>query len=129
MTPQNDQDTMQRYREMLEAPVAQDSDIAAVIKLMNEDKPDGEGLRKIDFLSRFTEQQVISMTIHDATVALHCLPTDLLTVTSVFGRKLVSKEGKGREESVQMVSASMMARRMGLMGRLFGNNQNQGQPL
>lgn len=126
---QTDTDTMQRYREMLEAPVTQDSDIAAVIKLMNEDKPDGEGLRKIDFLSRFTEQQVISMTVHDSTVALHCLPTDLLMVTSVFGRKLVSKEGEGRAESVQMVSASMMARRMGMFSRLFGNRPDQGQPL
>lgn len=126
---QNDQDTMQRYKDMLEAPITQDSDIAAVIKLMNEDKPDGDGLRKIDFLSRFTEQQVVSMTIHDTTVALHCLPEDLLKTTSVFGRKLVSKGGEGRAESVQMVSATMMAKRLGALNRLFGNSQQQAQPL
>lgn len=119
----------ERFREMLEQPIQQDTELAAVIKLMNQDKQEpGTNLRQIDFLTRIAEAMQAPVTIHDSTIALHCLPIDLLMTTAILKRNRVSLEGKGREESVQIASASM-ARRRTMLDRLLGRGMEGQQPL
>lgn len=121
-------DDLDKYRLMMDTPMTQDSELAAVIKLMNQDRQEpGSNLRQIDFLTRLEGAKQTAVTVHDCTIALNCLPVDLLMTTAVMKRNLVSLDGKGREEAVQMVSASMM-RKMSMLQRFMGGN-NGGQPL
>lgn len=88
----------------LERPVNQESDIAAVIKNLNEDIIETHSkLPSIDMKTRLHPMELTSIVVHDTIVALNCLPEECLVTTRVKKRLAVSLNGQGREEIVKIV--------------------------
>lgn len=99
-----DDQTIQLSRLALEQPVSQESDLASVMKTLNEDTIEVESqLPSIDMKTRLHPLELTSIVIHDTIIALNCLPTECLVTTRVKKRLAVSLQGKGREEIVKIV--------------------------
>ncbi len=89
----------------MEQPIGQESELTGVMRHMNEDKLEGEErLPSIDMKTRLHPLELSNIIIHDAVVALNCLPKDCLITTRTKKRLAVSLHGLGREEMVKIVS-------------------------
>ena len=87
----------------MEQPINQDSDLTGVMKTLNDDAVDKDGLSKIDMKTRLHPFELTSMVIHDAVIGLQCLPTECSVTTRSKKRLAVSLKGLGREEIVRIV--------------------------
>lgn len=113
----------------LEQPLKQDSDIAGVMKILNEDKIESDStsskLSSIDLKTRLHPHELSSIVIHDSIIALNCLPIECLTITRTKKRLAVSLKGLGREEMVSLVQGDREAKSGSgfKIGRLFGKKE------
>lgn len=93
-----------QFRHVMEQPMVQEGDLTGAVRLMNEDKIEREtGLPSIDLRTRLTDFEVSNILVHDAVIALGCLPKECLVTTRTKKRLAVSLGGKGRSEIVEIV--------------------------
>jgi len=93
-------------RLALEQPVNQDSELTGVMKILNEDVLEkSTNLPSIDMKTRLAPFELTSMVIHDAVIALDCLPKECLITTRTKKRLAVSLLGEGRKEMVRIVQS------------------------
>ena len=108
---------------LMEQPTSQDSDVRGMLKELNIDELERDsGLSSIDTRTNLEVIEVSSHTTHDGMVNLHALPVLCLMTTRQMKRLSVSKQGKGRDQMVDMTKNERSFRRNWL-GRMMGQGQ------
>ena len=101
----------------IEKLVRDKSELGEVLENLDNDRPDDQsGMSAIDFNTRLSDSDVGCMTIIDEFQRLGILPTNI-GITRQRKRLLVSLNGKGRDEKVQIAATQMGSR----SGATFGD--------
>ena len=100
------------------------SELKEAVEEINKDVIDDKtNMSSIDLRCNLTDGQFISLAFIDALVSMKIFPQDLLPLTRQIKRLSVSKDGKGREQIVDMVSGNrsqkMLTERIEDMGKSF----------
>ena len=95
------------------------SEVGEVFKNLDEDIPDEfTQMSNIDFNARLTNIEITNCIVVDELRALGILPENA-QITRQKKRLSVSHEGKGREEKVEIASASRKSELSGKAGGFF----------
>ncbi len=126
---QQDMELERIRREALEQPMGQETELAGVLRLMNEDQIEkGTKFRKVDFLSRLHEAELSGLIVLESfSQGLQVLPEEMAIVGTKKKRLSVSLDGLGRKENVQMVAGERSRRTAGFMEKMGSLFRPQGE--
>ena len=103
-----------------EIPFQEKTEVGEVFDNLDDDSTDSSRSSKIDFNARLTHTEVTNCIIIDELVGLGILP-ESAKITRRKKRNSVSINGLGRQEKVEIASASRSAELSGKSGGMLSN--------
>ncbi len=101
-------------------PIQQPTELGEAMRVLDDDELDmGTRMSKIDFNTRLHEIEINYILAVDTLVMMRVCPTECLALTRQKKRLMVSLEGKGRIEKVELVAGKReQDSKTGIMGSI-----------
>lgn len=96
-------------KRLNESDIQQPSELGEVVKHMNDDTQDDDGMTSLDMRTRLNDFEINGMLCNDTLVRMGALPWECLSLPRQKKRLAVSRNGLGRKEFCEVVTGRQQA--------------------